>query len=117
MDNAFVPLLPRSRSALSASPRTVSAGAPVGGDAPPGFQPAILPPDPGDVSAKAKKSSVTVRRENGVVTAIHVQCACGQTIELHCDYDSAVPRSELGCDRKNSPSGTESFAAGERKQC
>lgn len=32
---------------------------------------------------------VTLQREGGRISAIHLQCSCGQTIELACVYDQA----------------------------
>jgi hypothetical protein len=46
------------------------------------------------VSERASQNcqpQLSVQRENGRITAIRIQCICGQTIDLSCVYEAAQP--------------------------
>jgi hypothetical protein len=84
MSESFTPLTPAvlasggKFTAASAAPATPASAA---------FQPLMAP---GNASAKpgncTAKPSVILLRKGNVVTSIRIQCACGQLIELNCQY-------------------------------
>ncbi len=58
------------------------------------FEP--LDPQAGGHDAAAGESDeprVTLQRDGDRISAIHVQCTCGRSIELSCVYDPAVAGS------------------------
>lgn len=52
------------------------------------FQPLGRPSAPGHGNP-ACEPKVTLQREGDRVTGIHIQCTCGQVIELDCQYPMA----------------------------
>jgi hypothetical protein len=50
------------------------------------FQKVTLPTAPAHNSETCAKPNVTLQRTGELVTAIRVECGCGQVIELSCVY-------------------------------
>lgn len=47
--------------------------------------------EPGAPGTRNCEPRVTLQRDGDRITHIHVQCACGQTLELACVYDEPQP--------------------------
>ena len=93
----FKPFLAASTSSPGAASSLAgalqrSAAAAVGPAKPPAeFQrfplPSAAAPTPESPRAcSATAPTVSLQRENGIVTSIRVECSCGQVIELSCAY-------------------------------
>ena len=76
MSEAFVPLSPATLSRKEQPAATGSAQPAPAGNETPGAHPA----------GSCAHPAVTLQRNGDVVTAIRVQCGCGQVIELNCTY-------------------------------
>ena len=76
------PCLPAS---ASHSTRDNAAGAAGFSALVPG-QPAALSPNPTGHAHANAKPVVTLKRNGDQVTHIHIQCACGEVVELECAY-------------------------------
>jgi hypothetical protein len=93
MSTEFVPLFPTTEEASGAavldSNRLAALPA---SDARGRFEAVNLLPTPASIPgvsqscAAAGQPTVTFQREGDRVTRISVQCSCGQTIELQCEY-------------------------------
>jgi hypothetical protein len=84
MNAPFVPLIPAAapapqraefRVAVVHSPENLRPFQPLGG----------VGQHPADAEGRPQ---VTVRRDGQRVSAIHIQCRCGQVIELACVYET-----------------------------
>jgi hypothetical protein len=89
MTQTFVPLVPEAWRAVESSTRSnpVSAPAPQRGFQP--ATPATLKPEPIPSPAPHTmhgEPKITLERQGETITHIRIQCACGQVIELKCDY-------------------------------
>ena len=81
MSDVFTPLTPASLASGGASSAASLAGS---------FKPL---PSPASISAAPAapgncpaKPTVTLQRKDNVVTSIRVQCACGQVLDINCQY-------------------------------
>ena len=84
MSDVFTPLTPASLASGGAFSAASLAGS---------FKPL---PSPASISAAnqataaasgcAAKPTVTLQRKDNVVTSIRVQCACGQVLDINCQY-------------------------------
>ncbi len=84
MSDVFTPLTPASLASGGASSAASLAGS---------FKPLQSPASisaanpstaaPGNCAAKP---AVTLQRKGNVVTSIRVQCACGQVLDINCQY-------------------------------
>jgi hypothetical protein len=86
MSDVFTPLTPASLASRGASSAASLAGS---------FKPLASPASasaaavasasaaPGNCAAKP---TVTLQRKDNVVTSIRVQCACGQVLDINCQY-------------------------------
>jgi hypothetical protein len=84
--NAFVPLI----APLPAAPPSTN-GASTKTAADPGPVKVFRPMDDGAAACSSAshlsgEPKVTLERDGDRVTRIHIQCACGQTLELDCAY-------------------------------
>ena len=81
MSDVFTPLTPATLASGGASSTASTPG---------GFKPLPSPAVAGSISAApgncAVKPTVTVQRKGNVVTSIRVQCACGQVLDINCQY-------------------------------
>jgi hypothetical protein len=81
MSESFTPLTP----ALLASGGKLSAASPTAASR--AFQPLTAPGNSGAAPGNcAAKPSIILLRKDNVVSSIRIQCACGQIIELNCQY-------------------------------
>jgi hypothetical protein len=87
MNDTFVPLAPVSPSRESNEPFRVKVLPNVNGSAVP-FQP-LAPSTSALPKAHAHPdhaAKISLKRDGERITSIHVQCGCGETIELNCVY-------------------------------
>jgi len=78
-DNAFVPLLRPGAAAPSQNgftPLAIKTLHQANGHTAPHAEGATPCQEP----------SITLQRDGDKITAIHIECACGQVIDLACDY-------------------------------
>ena len=80
--NDFVPLVPRNGKPAGESslPQLKSVSQ---SGAPSGFEALKLH---GTAAGPCAKPTITLQRQGEVVSAIRIQCSCGQVIELECVY-------------------------------
>ena len=87
MSHAFVPLIPAPAPASVPPPNLVPL-APPGGSAALAPTPAPAATPQSDTAHAAP--TVSFKRDGDRVTQIEVRCACGEVIQLDCDYNSAA---------------------------
>lgn len=80
MNEPFVPMQPAAKSSPSRSDFRVAIVSGAENLRP--FQPLGQAGHPGE-------PRVTLQRDGGRVSAIRVQCSCGQVIEIECVYEKA----------------------------
>jgi hypothetical protein len=78
MSDVFTPLTPATL-ASGGAPKAVSSA----GTFKPLPSPGNAPAAPGNCAAQP---AVTLQRKGDVVTSIRVQCACGQVLDINCQY-------------------------------
>ncbi len=87
-DESFVPLTPGALPAHEHSDFRVNVKSNVENAQP--FHPLGFPGAASPLAPNPNaEPQIEIRRDGDRVSAIHIQCTCGQTIELECHYDSA----------------------------
>ena len=90
-DESFVPLTPASVPSARRADFRVTILSQAENTQP--FRP-LTPSAPGTAAAPGAGSEprVSVQRDGDRVSAIHIQCGCGQTMELACVYEAPPPK-------------------------
>jgi hypothetical protein len=87
MSDVFVPFAPAANSsgANGFTPLTLKSFPAAAAKATPGSNGSAAP-SAGPQGAGCAPPKVTVQRQGDVVTAVRIQCSCGQVTELNCVY-------------------------------